>query len=157
MYYQVDRLRDRLGINLTLVDASDKFLAALDGIADPEKKRKTIGRLFIETFQEEAAKIGSVDYLLQGTLYPDVIESISYKGPSATIKTHHNVGGLPASMKLKLIEPLRYTRRYTIKHHHQTYTHPFFKRELFKDEVRELGIALGIAPELVWRHPFPGM
>ena len=157
MYYQVDRLRDRLGINLTLVDASDKFLAALDGIADPEKKRKTIGRLFIETFQEEAAKIGSVDYLLQGTLYPDVIESISYKGPSATIKTHHNVGGLPASMKLKLIEPLRYTRRYTIKHHHQTYIHPFFKRELFKDEVRELGIALGIAPELVWRHPFPGM
>ena len=157
MYYQVDRLRDRLGINLTLVDASDKFLAALDGIADPEKKRKTIGRLFIETFQEEAAKIGSVDYLLQGTLYPDVIESISYKGPSATIKTHHNVGGLPASMKLKLIEPLRYTRRYTIKHHHQTYINPFFKRELFKDEVRELGIALGIAPELVWRHPFPGM
>ena len=105
---QVSRLRDRLGINLTLVDASDKFLSALDGVSDPEMKRKTIGRLFIETFQEEATKIGSVDYLLQGTLYPDVIESISYKGPSATIKTHHNVGGLPATMKLKLIEPLRY-------------------------------------------------
>ena len=104
----MSRLRDRLGINLTLVDASDKFLSALDGVSDPEMKRKTIGRLFIETFQEEATKIGSVDYLLQGTLYPDVIESISYKGPSATIKTHHNVGGLPATMKLKLIEPLRY-------------------------------------------------
>ena len=131
----VSRLRDRLGLNLHLVDASQKFLSALEGVSDPEQKRKTIGRLFIETFQEEATKIGEVDYLLQGTLSPDVIESISYKGPSATIKTHHNVGGLPATMKLKLIEPLR---------------------ELFKDEVRELGVALGIASELVWRHPFPG-
>lgn len=91
--------------------------------------------MFIDVFQEEALRIGQVDFLLQGTLYPDVIESISYKGPSATIKTHHNVGGLPATMKLKLIEPLR---------------------ELFKDEVRELGMALGIDEELVWRHPFPG-
>lgn len=108
----------------------------LDGVSDPEIKRKTIGRLFIEVFQEEALRIGEVDFLLQGTLYPDVIESISYKGPSATIKTHHNVGGLPATMKLKLIEPLR---------------------ELFKDEVRELGLALGIDEDLVWRHPFPGI
>lgn len=118
----VSRLKDHLGINLTVIDASDRFLAALDGVSDPEKKRKIIGGLFIDVFQEEAKKIGEVDYLLQGTLYPDVIESISYKGPSATIKTHHNVGGLPAHMHLKLIEPLR---------------------ELFKDEVRELGIALG--------------
>ena len=131
----VSRLKDKLGINLHLVDASAKFLSQLEGVFDPEVKRKTIGRLFIEVFQEEAQKIGDIDYLLQGTLYPDVIESISYKGPSATIKTHHNVGGLPASMKLKLIEPLR---------------------ELFKDEVRELGIALGIDEDLVWRHPFPG-
>ena len=131
----VSRLKDKLGINLHLVDAQSKFLGQLEGVFDPEVKRKTIGRLFIEVFQEEAQKIGDIDYLLQGTLYPDVIESISYKGPSATIKTHHNVGGLPASMKLKLIEPLR---------------------ELFKDEVRELGIALGIDEDLVWRHPFPG-
>ena len=127
----VSRLRDKLGINLHLIDASDTFLSQLDGVSDPEQKRKTIGRLFIEVFQAEATRIGHVDYLLQGTLYPDVIESISYKGPSATIKTHHNVGGLPASMKLKLIEPLR---------------------ELFKDEVRELGMALGIDEDLVWRH-----
>lgn len=131
----VQRLKEDLGINLRVVDASDRFLSKLDGVIDPEVKRKTIGNLFIEVFQEEATVIGKVDYLLQGTLYPDVIESISYKGPSATIKTHHNVGGLPASMKLKLLEPLR---------------------ELFKDEVRELGMALGIADESVWRHPFPG-
>jgi GMP synthase (glutamine-hydrolysing) len=132
----VHRLRDNLGINLTVVDAADRFLDALESVADPEKKRKTIGRIFIEVFQEEAQKIdGNVEYLLQGTLYPDVIESISYKGPSATIKTHHNVGGLPDTMHLKLIEPLR---------------------ELFKDEVRELGIALGLDQESVWRHPFPG-
>lgn len=136
-----DRLRSKLGINLTVVDASEKFLAELDGVSEPEKKRKIIGRLFIETFQEHSKIIekdlngGSVKFLLQGTLYPDVIESISYKGPSATIKTHHNVGGLPASMNLKLIEPLR---------------------ELFKDEVRELGMALGIDEDLVYRHPFPG-
>lgn len=132
----VKRLKDNLHINLTVIDASDRFLSQLDGVIDPEKKRKTIGKLFIEIFQEEAEKIeGKVEYLLQGTLYPDVIESISYKGPSATIKTHHNVGGLPASMHLKLIEPLR---------------------ELFKDEVRELGLALGLDFESVWRHPFPG-
>lgn len=136
-----DRLRSKLGINLTVVDASEKFLSELDGVSEPEKKRKIIGRLFIETFQEHSKIIekdlnrGSVKFLLQGTLYPDVIESISYKGPSATIKTHHNVGGLPASMNLKLIEPLR---------------------ELFKDEVRELGMALGIDEDLVYRHPFPG-
>jgi len=130
------RLRDKVGINLRVVDAADRFVDALAGVAEPEKKRKIIGNMFIEIFQEEAERIGTpIDYLLQGTLYPDVIESISYKGPSATIKTHHNVGGLPATMKLKLIEPLR---------------------ELFKDEVRTLGLALGIDEESVWRHPFPG-
>lgn len=138
----VARLRDSMGINLSLVDAAADFLAALEGVTDPERKRKVIGGLFIDVFQREALRIGaglgeggSVDFLLQGTLYPDVIESVSYKGPSATIKTHHNVGGLPATMHLKLIEPLR---------------------ELFKDEVRELGLALGIDDESVWRHPFPG-
>lgn len=132
-------MKDDCNVNLRCVDAKDRFLGLLKGVTDPEKKRKIIGGTFIEIFQEEAKKIvaesGECDYLLQGTLYPDVIESISYKGPSATIKTHHNVGGLPASMKLKLIEPLR---------------------ELFKDEVRELGIALGIDEASVWRHPFPG-
>lgn len=133
------RLRGDCGIDLHCVDASDRFLSLLKGVTDPEKKRKIIGGSFIDVFQEEAIRItkenGRCDFLLQGTLYPDVIESISYKGPSACIKTHHNVGGLPASMKLKLIEPLR---------------------ELFKDEVRELGIALGIDEKSVWRHPFPG-
>jgi GMP synthase (glutamine-hydrolysing) len=133
------RLREDCGVDLRCIDASDRFLGLLKGVTDPEKKRKIIGGTFIDIFQEEATKIqeefGQCDWLLQGTLYPDVIESISYKGPSATIKTHHNVGGLPASMKLKLIEPLR---------------------ELFKDEVRELGIALGLDEASVWRHPFPG-
>jgi len=133
------RLRGDCGINLKCVYAADRFLDLLKGVTDPEKKRKIIGGTFIDVFQEESERIiresGPCDFLLQGTLYPDVIESISYKGPSATIKTHHNVGGLPASMKLKLIEPLR---------------------ELFKDEVRELGIALGIDEKSVWRHPFPG-
>lgn len=133
------RMRDDCGVNLRCVDAKDRFLGLLKGVTDPEKKRKIIGGTFIDIFQEEAKKIeaesGKCDFLLQGTLYPDVIESISYKGPSATIKTHHNVGGLPATMKLKLIEPLR---------------------ELFKDEVRELGMALGIDEASVWRHPFPG-
>src|ERR1700761_2209853 len=134
-----------LGINLSVVDASERFLSLLNGISDPEKKRKIIGNTFIEIFQQKAHEIaeqaantpraGSIEWFLQGTLYPDVIESISFKGPSATIKTHHNVGGLPAKMDLKLIEPLR---------------------ELFKDEVRELGTQLGIPEELVWRHPFPG-
>jgi GMP synthase (glutamine-hydrolysing) len=135
-----------LGINLTVIDASERFLGRLKGVTDdPEKKRKIIGNTFIEVFQETAKKIaedakgsdkaGDIEWLLQGTLYPDVIESISFKGPSATIKTHHNVGGLPKDMNLKLIEPLR---------------------ELFKDEVRELGTNLGIPEDLVWRHPFPG-
>lgn len=135
----VKRLREDCGVNLRCVDASDRFLELLKGVTDPEQKRKIIGKTFIDVFQEEAKKIeqesGPCDYLLQGTLYPDVIESVSYKGPSATIKTHHNVGGLPANMNLKLIEPLR---------------------ELFKDEVRELGVALGIDEASVWRHPFPG-
>jgi GMP synthase (glutamine-hydrolysing) len=133
------RMREDCGVNLRCVDASDLFLDKLRGVIDPEEKRKIIGTTFIEVFAKEAIRIeeesGPCDYLLQGTLYPDVIESISYKGPSATIKTHHNVGGLPATMKLKLLEPLR---------------------ELFKDEVRELGIALGIDEASVWRHPFPG-
>jgi len=134
------RMRDECHVNLRCVDASDRFLDQLAGVTDPEKKRKIIGTTFIEIFQEEADKIEfelgvKCEYLLQGTLYPDVIESISYKGPSAIIKTHHNVGGLPATMKLKLIEPLR---------------------ELFKDEVRELGMAMGIDEKSVWRHPFPG-
>lgn len=138
-------LTQGLGINLTVIDASEQFLADLKGVFEPEEKRKIIGRNFIEVFQEEAKKIaaaaagspkaGEIEWLLQGTLYPDVIESISFKGPSATIKTHHNVGGLPAAMRLKLIEPLR---------------------ELFKDEVRVLGTKLGIPEPLVWRHPFPG-
>jgi GMP synthase (glutamine-hydrolysing) len=133
------RMREECGVNLICVDASERFLSLLKGVTEPETKRKIIGGTFIDVFQEESQRIeresGPCDFLLQGTLYPDVIESISYKGPSATIKTHHNVGGLPASMKLKLIEPLR---------------------ELFKDEVRELGMALGIHEESVWRHPFPG-
>jgi len=133
------RMRDDCKVNLRCVHAQDRFLDLLKGVTDPEKKRKIIGGTFIDIFQEEAKKIeqeiGKCDFLLQGTLYPDVIESISYKGPSALIKTHHNVGGLPANMSLELIEPLR---------------------ELFKDEVRELGIALGIDEASVWRHPFPG-
>ncbi|KAJ3069308.1 GMP synthase (glutamine-hydrolyzing) [Podochytrium sp. JEL0797] len=137
-------LRDKLGINLTVVDAADLFLGKLKGVTDPEQKRKIIGNTFIEVFEAEAAKLDAkvasttgrkIEYLLQGTLYPDVIESVSFKGPSATIKTHHNVGGLLANMKLKLIEPLR---------------------ELFKDEVRALGELLQIDANLIWRHPFPG-
>jgi len=138
----MERLKNREGIDLHCVDASERFLAKLEGVEDPESKRKIIGNLFIDIFQEEAERIKqqvpeghTVDFLLQGTLYPDVIESISYKGPSATIKSHHNVGGLPETMHLKLIEPLR---------------------ELFKDEVRELGMALGLERESVFRHPFPG-
>jgi GMP synthase (glutamine-hydrolysing) len=135
----VKRMREDCGVNLRCVDAGERFLSLLKGVTDPEQKRKIIGGTFIDVFQEEAKKIeaesGPCQFLLQGTLYPDVIESVSYKGPSATIKTHHNVGGLPAHMHLKLIEPLR---------------------ELFKDEVRELGIALGIDEASVWRHPFPG-
>jgi GMP synthase (glutamine-hydrolysing) len=127
--------RDHHHLNLVYVDATEDFLSILDGITDPEEKRKRIGHEFIRIFAAEAAKIGGVDYLAQGTLYPDVIESVSFKGPSATIKTHHNVGGLPEVMPLKLLEPLR---------------------ELFKDEVREVGQELGLPDSLVWRHPFPG-
>jgi GMP synthase (glutamine-hydrolysing) len=127
--------RETFKIKLKYVDASDRFLKKLKGVVHPERKRKIIGKLFIEIFEEEARKIGRVDFLAQGTLYPDVIESTSFRGPSVTIKTHHNVGGLPKRMKLKLVEPFR---------------------ELFKDEVRAVGKELGLADELIWRHPFPG-
>jgi GMP synthase (glutamine-hydrolysing) len=128
-------LREHFDLNLTVVDASERFLSKLAGVEDPEKKRKIIGYEFIEVFDEEAHRIDNVSYLAQGTLYPDVIESISHKGPSAVIKSHHNVGGLPETMKLKLIEPLR---------------------ELFKDEVRKVAMELGMPDSIVWRHPFPG-
>ena len=134
---QVVRLfRDSYNIPLVHADASDIFLKALAGVTDPETKRKTIGGLFIDVFEKEAKKIGGAAFLAQGTLYPDVIESVSFTGgPSVTIKSHHNVGGLPARMNMKLVEPLR---------------------ELFKDEVRALGRELGLPPDLVNRHPFPG-
>jgi GMP synthase (glutamine-hydrolysing) len=132
----VTTFRDRFNIKLVHRDAADMFLDALEGVTDPEVKRKTIGRLFIEVFEEEAAKLGGADYLAQGTLYPDVIESVSFTGgPSVTIKSHHNVGGLPERMRMQLVEPLR---------------------ELFKDEVRALGRELGIPDSIVGRHPFPG-
>ena len=124
-----------MGLNIKGVDASKEFLSALAGVTDPEVKRKTIGRVFIEVFDKEAHQITDVTYLAQGTIYPDVIESVSVKGPSATIKSHHNVGGLPDYMKLKIVEPLR---------------------TLFKDEVRRVGASLGIPAELLGRHPFPG-
>ncbi|MGC9195858.1 MAG: glutamine-hydrolyzing GMP synthase [Syntrophobacteraceae bacterium] len=127
--------RDHFEINLTYVDASAEFLDRLRSVSDPEQKRKIIGNLFIEVFEREAAKIGGARYLAQGTLYPDVIESVSFKGPSAVIKTHHNVGGLPDRMKMELIEPLR---------------------ELFKDEVRLVGRELGLPERIIMRHPFPG-
>ncbi len=132
-------LRDKLGLHLIAVDASERFLSKLAGVTDPEKKRKIIGNEFIAVFDEEAHKIaqqeGSVDWLVQGTLYPDVIESRSVRGPSQIIKSHHNVGGLPEKMKLKLIEPLK---------------------ELFKDEVRKIGRDLGMPEEILQRQPFPG-
>lgn len=124
-----------MGLNIVGVDASNQFLTALEKITDPEKKRKAIGRVFIEVFQQEAKKIDGVQWLGQGTIYPDVIESISVHGPSATIKSHHNVGGLPDILHLKVIEPLR---------------------SLFKDEVRKVGTALNIKKEILNRHPFPG-
>jgi GMP synthase (glutamine-hydrolysing) len=128
--------RDQFSIKLVHRDASDLFLGQLAGVTDPEQKRKIIGKLFIDVFDEEAQKLGGADFLAQGTLYPDVIESVSaLGGPSVTIKSHHNVGGLPAYMKLKLVEPLR---------------------ELFKDEVRALGRELGLPETIVGRHPFPG-
>jgi len=128
-------LIDNLDLNLTIVDASERFLSRLQGVEDPERKRKIIGHTFIEIFDEESRKIEQVDFLAQGTLYPDVIESVSSKGPSAVIKSHHNVGGLPENMKLSLIEPLR---------------------ELFKDEVRKVAVELGLPESMVWRQPFPG-
>ena len=132
----VTLFRDTWNIPLVHSDAGDLFLAKLAGVTDPEAKRKTIGATFIDVFDEEAHKIGGAQFLAQGTLYPDVIESVSFTGgPSVTIKSHHNVGGLPARMKLKLVEPLR---------------------ELFKDEVRELGRELGLPERMVKRHPFPG-
>jgi GMP synthase (glutamine-hydrolysing) len=132
----VSMFREHYNLALVHVDASDMFIDALEGEADPEKKRKTIGKLFIDVFEAEAKKLGGADFLAQGTLYPDVIESVSFTGgPSVTIKSHHNVGGLPDRMKMKLVEPLR---------------------ELFKDEVRKLGRELGLPEKFVGRHPFPG-
>lgn len=126
---------ERFGQGFRYVDAAARFLSALAGVADPEAKRKIIGRVFIEVFEEEAKKLGEIPFLAQGTLYPDVIESVSSVGPSATIKSHHNVGGLPSDLRFRLIEPLR---------------------ELFKDEVRRLGDELGLPPDLIHRQPFPG-
>jgi GMP synthase (glutamine-hydrolysing) len=129
-------LKQHLNINIRFVNAARRFLRALKNITDPEKKRKIIGRIFMDVFEAEAKKIADAEYLAQGTLYPDVIESVSaFGGPTSVIKSHHNVGGLPNKMKLKLIEPLRY---------------------LFKDEVRLLGKELGLPEDLIWRQPFPG-
>jgi GMP synthase (glutamine-hydrolysing) len=127
--------RDHFKVDLRVIDAEDRFLAKLADVTDPEKKRKIIGNEFIAVFEEQAKQIANARYLAQGTLYPDVIESVSFKGPSHTIKSHHNVGGLPERMHLKLVEPLR---------------------ELFKDEVRQLGLELGLPRHMVWRQPFPG-
>jgi GMP synthase (glutamine-hydrolysing) len=132
----VDLFRGAYNIPLVHVDAGERFLRALEGVSDPEAKRKIIGRLFVEVFEEESEKLEDAEFLAQGTLYPDVIESVSATGgPSVTIKSHHNVGGLPETMKLKLVEPLR---------------------ALFKDEVRALGRELGLPEAFVGRHPFPG-
>jgi GMP synthase (glutamine-hydrolysing) len=128
-------LQQSMKLNISGVRAGGRFLAALKGVTDPEEKRKRIGKVFIDVFEEEARGLGDVGYLVQGTLYPDVIESVSVRGPSAVIKSHHNVGGLPEKMNLKLIEPLR---------------------ELFKDEVRLIGRELGVPEEILGRHPFPG-
>jgi len=129
------RFAEKLQLNVVFVDASKRFLAKLKGVKDPERKRKVIGKEFIEVFTKEARRLGKPPFLAQGTLYPDVIESTSVRGPSAVIKSHHNVGGLPKNMKFKLVEPLR---------------------ELFKDEVRAAGLALGLDEEFVYRQPFPG-
>jgi GMP synthase (glutamine-hydrolysing) len=131
----VETFGKHLGLNLIAVDAAQRFMEKLAGVADPERKRKIIGEEFIRVFEGEAARLGRMDYLVQGTLYPDVIESVSVKGPSATIKSHHNVGGLPEKMGFTLVEPLR---------------------ELFKDEVREVGMELGLSDAVIWRQPFPG-
>jgi GMP synthase (glutamine-hydrolysing) len=131
----VHTMRSSFHLHLVPVDARERFMRELSGVTDPEKKRKIIGRVFIEVFEEHAHRIENAQHLVQGTLYPDVIESVSVRGPSAVIKSHHNVGGLPERMKLKLIEPLR---------------------ELFKDEVRKVGEALGMPRDVLYRHPFPG-
>jgi len=128
-------LQQSLKLNIVGVRAGHLFLEGLIGVTDPEEKRKRIGKIFIDVFEQEAKRIGDVTYLVQGTLYPDVIESVSVRGPSAVIKSHHNVGGLPKQMTLRLIEPLR---------------------ELFKDEVRVMGRELGVPEEILTRHPFPG-
>jgi len=133
--YVANLFRGHFTVDLRVIDSVDRFLDALTGVTDPEQKRKIIGRVFIEVFEEEAKKIEHARFLAQGTLYPDVIESVSFKGPSAVIKSHHNVGGLPERMNLSLVEPLR---------------------ELFKDEVRQLGVELGLPREMLWRQPFPG-
>ncbi len=132
---QVERRFQRFGLKVDRVNAADRFFACLAGVGDPEEKRRRIGREFIAVFEEEARRFPDARFLAQGTLYPDVIESTSVRGPSATIKTHHNVGGLPERLGLGLVEPLR---------------------ELFKDEVRRIGEELGLPEEFVWRHPFPG-
>ncbi len=133
---EVERLsRESLGVPLVVARAGDRFLEALRGVTDPEKKRRIIGHVFIDVFEKEAERLGGADFLAQGTLYPDVIESVSVKGAAKTIKSHHNVGGLPERMKLTLVEPLR---------------------ELFKDEVREVGQRLDLPEEVLGRHPFPG-
>lgn len=132
---QVIELYRHMGLNIIAVDAADKFYTELKGVTDPEKKRKIIGKVFIDVFDEKSHEIQDVKWLAQGTIYPDVIESVSVKGPSATIKSHHNVGGLPEKMKLKIVEPLK---------------------TLFKDEVRLVGTALGMKPDVLNRHPFPG-
>jgi len=129
------KFRRQLALNVVGIDASELFLKRLKGVISPERKRKIIGELFIRIFEEQAEKIGGVDFLAQGTIYPDVIESSPVKGPSSTIKSHHNVGGLPKRLKFKLIEPLK---------------------ELFKDEVRVLALELGINRDLITQHPFPG-
>lgn len=134
-FKSVQKAYESLDLNVIAVDASEQFYQALQGLTDPEHKRKAIGRVFVEVFQEESKKISNARWLAQGTIYPDVIESVSVKGPSATIKSHHNVGGLPEDMQLKIIEPLR---------------------SLFKDEVRRVGDAMGLPHEILHRHPFPG-
>jgi len=135
---QVERVfREHFRMNLIVVDAKERFLGKLAGVSDPERKRKIIGEEFIRVFEEEAAKLGKIDYLVQGTLYPDVIESTApdTAGTAVKIKSHHNVGGLPEKLGFKLVEPLRY---------------------LFKDEVRRIGLAQGLSEDIVWRQPFPG-
>ena len=134
-FEQVLETYKQLDLNVTGIDAKQLFYDALKDKTEPEEKRKIIGKLFIDVFQQESTKIKEAKFLGQGTIYPDVIESISVHGPSATIKSHHNVGGLPATMQLELVEPLRF---------------------LFKDEVRKVGLEMGISPELIHRHPFPG-